>query len=157
MIAAMDQIEELRYLVLAAQRQGSRRLADALRPVGITPAQAEVLTVLREAGRPLSVREIGDRLVCEPGSPSRLTRSLTVAGLVEAGADEADARVTLLRLTDAGAAAAEHVGAVEEQFHRGLAATLTDPEAREAIVAALRALVADDPAGRALERRRTQG
>ncbi len=86
----MDRVEELRYLVLAAQREGSRGLADALRPLGVTPAQAEVLTVLRSAGRPLSVRELGELLVCETGSPSRLTRSVVAAGLVRSGTDDAD-------------------------------------------------------------------
>lgn len=150
----MDRVEELRYLVLAAQRQGSRRLARALRPLGVTPAQAEVLTVLREAGRPLSVRELGDHLVCEPGSPSRLARSIEAVGLIASGADEADGRVTALRLTDRGREVAAGVAIVERAFHTALAASLPDDGTVEAIVVTLRALVADDPAGRALARRR---
>lgn len=150
----MDSIEELRYLVLAAQRQGSRRFGDALRPLGVTPAQAEVLTVLRDAGRPLSVRELGDRLVCEPGSPSRLTRAVVAAGLVESGPDETDGRVTSLRLTAEGAATAAAVAEVERRFHTQLAARLPDDGTVETMVAVLRTLVADDPAGRALARRR---
>src|SRR3954465_9574469 len=63
-VSSMNEIEELRYLVLGAQREGARVLADLLRPAGLTAAQAEVLAVLRDAGRPLTLREIGDRLVC---------------------------------------------------------------------------------------------
>ena len=33
----MDSVEELRYLVLAAQRDGNRMLAAQLRPLGLTP------------------------------------------------------------------------------------------------------------------------
>ena len=69
----METIEELRYLVLGAQREGARSLAELLQPAGLTAAQAEVIAVLRDADRPLTVREVGDRLVCEGGSPSRLT------------------------------------------------------------------------------------
>ena len=44
----MSPVEELRYLILAVQREGNRRLAQALRPHGVTPAQAEVLRLLQE-------------------------------------------------------------------------------------------------------------
>jgi hypothetical protein len=54
-----------RFLVLAAQREGSRALSELLAPIGLTAAQAEVLALLRDEPRPLSVREIGQRLVCE--------------------------------------------------------------------------------------------
>jgi hypothetical protein len=41
----MRTAEELRYLVLAAELEGKRQLARQLRPLGLTPAQAEVLRV----------------------------------------------------------------------------------------------------------------
>jgi DNA-binding MarR family transcriptional regulator len=76
----MDETEELRYLILGAQREGARVLTALLRDVGLTAAQTEVLAVIRDAGRPLTVREIGERLVCESGSPSRLVASVVAAG-----------------------------------------------------------------------------
>ena len=66
----VDRIEELRYLVLAAQREGNRRLTDALRPLDVTPAQAEVLGILAGSAAPLSVKELGALLVCESGRPT---------------------------------------------------------------------------------------
>src|SRR5215217_2285183 len=81
----MEAVEELRYLILAAQREGARALAELLRPAGLTAAQGEVIAVLQEAKRPLTVREIGERLVCETGSPSRLVASLVDAGLLQRG------------------------------------------------------------------------
>lgn len=44
----MEPIEELRYLVLAAQREGNRLLADGLQPLGLTPSQAEALRLLED-------------------------------------------------------------------------------------------------------------
>ena len=67
----MDKAEELRYLFLAVQREGNRSLTDALAPLDLTPAQAEVLQVLEQYGS-LTLIELGERLVCENGSPSRL-------------------------------------------------------------------------------------
>ena len=68
---AMTPIEQLRYLLLAAQREGNRFLADALEPLGLTPSQAEALRVLQD-WQPLALVELGGLLVCEQGSPSRL-------------------------------------------------------------------------------------
>jgi DNA-binding MarR family transcriptional regulator len=150
----VDRAEELRYLVLAAQRQGSRRLTEALRPLGATPAQAEVVTVLRESDRPLSVRELGGLLVCESGSPSRLARSVVAAGWAELVPDNADGRVTRLRLTSAGVQVAHEIAAVEATFHRALADALPDAAQVDRVIELLRAVVADDPAGIALARRR---
>src|SRR3954451_20095746 len=81
-IFVMKVDEELRYLVLAIQREGNRLLAAELRPLGITPSQAEVLRVLRDHG-PLTLNALGGLLVCETGnSPSRLVDCLVAQGLV---------------------------------------------------------------------------
>ncbi|HJQ05415.1 MAG TPA: winged helix DNA-binding protein [Nocardioides sp.] len=148
----MDSVEELRYLVLAAQREGNRTLTGALKEHDLTPSQAEALAVLRDAGRALSVREIGKRLVCEGGSPSRLMSTLARKGLVETGTDPDDGRATLLSLTPAGAAAARKVTEVEQALYAGLR-LLVDDDQVEAVLPVLRALVATLPAGEALERR----
>jgi DNA-binding MarR family transcriptional regulator len=151
----VDTVEELRYLVLAAQREGSRALADVLRPLGVTPAQAEVLTVVRTASGPLSVREIGERLVCETGSPSRLVASLVTAGLLKGTRDGADGRITRLGLTIAGRRVAEQVLAAEQSFQRQLAADLPEGRGLDTVVVFLRDFVANSPSGRALARRRS--
>src|SRR3954449_10919886 len=102
MLPVVDPVEELRYLVLATQRDGNRALAALLRPLGVTPAQAEVIGVLATAARPLTVSEVGEVLVCEPGSPSRLVGSLVTAGLVARDAHERDGRATVLSLSEPG-------------------------------------------------------
>lgn len=148
----MDPIEELRYLVLAAQREGARALSAALKPHDLTPSQAEAIAVLRDAGRSLSVREIGQRLVCEGGSPSRLMSTLTDKGLVTSTANTEDRRSTLLSLTPAGRKAARVVTGIEQDFYSALT-SIMDEDQIAAALPALRALVAQLPAGQALQLR----
>jgi MarR family transcriptional regulator, organic hydroperoxide resistance regulator len=154
MMSPMDPVEELRYLVLAAQRDGNRVLAAHLRPVGLTPAQAEVIGVLAEAARPLTVRQVGELLVCEPGSPSRLVSSLVEAGYVARRPDPADARASALELTARGRRAAEQVRAVEERFHDELRARLPSQRDSAAAVRVLRGIASGGASAAALERRR---
>src|SRR4051794_28820494 len=149
----MEPVEELRYLILGAQREGARALAELLRPAGLTAAQAEVLAVLREAGKPLTVREIGERLVCEGGSPSRLVASVVDAGLLERGERPGDRRAVELSLTARGRAAVDAVRHAENELHEWIAASLSERELA-ALVRALRKLVQERPAGNAIALRR---
>jgi MarR family transcriptional regulator, organic hydroperoxide resistance regulator len=149
----MDPVEELRYLVLAAQRDGNRALGALLRPLGLTPAQAEVLGVLAQSARPLTVGQVGELLVCEPGSPSRLISSLVAAGLVDRRAHPYDARATALELTRRGRRAAEHIREVDERFHAGLRTRLASRRETEAALRVLRRLSGDGASSTALQRR----
>src|SRR5215510_10529770 len=112
----MHPIEELRYLILAAQREGNRLIAEALRPLGLTPSQAEVLRVLQDH-EPLSLIALGDLLVCETGSPSRLVQGLVEDGLVERLPSPTDKRMVTLSLTNQGREMAAKVGALESEFY----------------------------------------
>jgi DNA-binding MarR family transcriptional regulator len=150
----MDQVEELRYLVLAAQRDGNRMLGALLRPLGLTPAQAEVLTVLARAARPLTVRELGDLLVCEPGSPSRLVSSLADAGHVARRPHPEDGRASALELSSQGRKAAAQVREVDARFHDELRARLTSQRDTQAAARVLRRIASGGASAGALERRR---
>lgn len=152
-VVPMEAVEELRYLILGAQREGARVFAELLRPLGLTAAQAEVLAVLRDADRPLTVRELGERLVCESGSPSRLVATVADAGLIERGPREGDRRAIELTLTSAGSRAAEQVTSAEQALHASLASALTDRQV-DSLVSGLRKLVDQRAAGAAIERRR---
>lgn len=143
--------EELRYLILAAQREGDRMLTSALRPLGLTPSQAEVLRVLQEHA-PLSLAEVGDLLVCETGSPSRLVARLVKAGLIEQRPSETDSRKVTLTLTQAGQDAALRVAAVEAGMYATIDSLLERNPASE-LIALLRRFVEGRPAGMALARR----
>ena len=152
-LKGMDPAEELRYLVLGAQREGARALAELLRPTGLTPAQAEVLAVVRDADRPLTVREIGERLVCEGGSPSRLVGSVVAAGLLQRGERDGDRRAVELSLTRDGAKAARAVAEAERELHAWLSSSLSERELAAA-ANALRKLVDGRQTGLAIARRR---
>jgi DNA-binding MarR family transcriptional regulator len=147
---AADRRARLRYGVLAAQREGNRVLARALRPLGLTPSQAEVLAVLAEHG-PRDVEALGSLLVCETGSPSRLALSLVAKGHVERRPDPRDLRRTVLALTRAGREAAARVRAVEDAFYAALGKFADDPAVPWDVLAM--SWLRDTPSGHALRRR----
>jgi len=147
----MRPIEEYRYLILAAQREGNRLLADALRPLHLTPSQAEALRVLQEH-EPLSLIALGDMLVCETGSPSRLVQGLVEDDLIERSPSTTDKRMVTLRLTDAGREKATNVGAIEAQFYKANEDVLKGASLTE-ILGLLWRFVEGKPAGKALARR----
>lgn len=149
----MQPMEELRYLVLAIQREGNRLLATSLRPLGVTPSQGEVLRLLDVADE-LTLNALGDLLVCETGSsPSRLVDRLVSQGLVERQPDTTDRRYVRLRLTTEGRRTAAAVRQAEQDLYDALGRSVSD----RALGPALRVLrtIADDlPAGAVLDRRR---
>jgi DNA-binding MarR family transcriptional regulator len=147
----MQPIEELRYLILAAQREGNRLFADALRPLHLTPSQAEVLRVLQDH-EPLSLIALGDLLVCETGSPSRLVQGLVENGLVERIPSSTDKRMVTLTLTNRGRAVAAKVSDLESQFYAVNAGVVKDAPLSE-ILEVLWRFVAGKPAGMALAHR----
>jgi MarR family transcriptional regulator, organic hydroperoxide resistance regulator len=149
----MDPLEELRYRVLAIQRDGNRQLATLLRPLGVTPAQGEVLRVLADAESPLTVKQVGELLVCEPGSPSRLVASLVKAGLVSRGAHPDDARASELALTAEGERTAEKVRDVEELLYGVLRARLGSQRTIDDALRFARRLTGDGASAAALNRR----
>ena len=150
----MRAAEELRYLILAIQREGNRLLAAELRPLGVTPSQAEVLRVLRDHG-PLTLSALGGLLVCETGnSPSRLVDRLVVQGLVQRDTDPDDRRYLTLSLTAEGKALSRRIVAAEEVLHDTID-HLVAGQPVDATITTLRALAGAFPAGEALARRRT--
>src|SRR5215470_356896 len=144
----MQPIEELRYLILAAQREGNRLFAEALRPLGLTPSQAEVLHVLQDH-EPLSLIALGDLLVCETGSPSRLVQGMVEDGLVERTPSPTDKRMVTLALTSLGREMAVSVSAVESQFYGANASLIQDAPLPE-ILELLWRIVEGKPSGMAL-------
>jgi len=137
--------------VLAAQREGSRLLTEALQPLRLTPSQAEALRVL-EDWQPLALIELGALLVCEQGSPSRLVAGLVAAGLVERTPSPDDRRKVVLTLTVRGQKAAEQIHTVETALYVALGALISDQQI-EALLPILWHVVTGRPAGDALARR----
>lgn len=151
---SMQPIEEVRYLILAAQREGNRFLAEALQPLGLTPSQAEVLRVLQD-WQPLALIELGSLLVCEQGSPSRLVAGLVASGHIAREPSPEDKRKVVLTLTTRGRAAASQVETIESALYSALSAQVSTQHV-EAMKHALWQIVSGLPAGDALARRMQQ-
>lgn len=145
--------EELRFLVLAAQREGSRGLSAALAPLELTPAQAEVVRCLADFG-PMSLRELGAMLVCESGSPSRLVDSLVKREIVMRAEDASDRRSVTLALTAEGRRLDRGVRKVEETLYQQIGGQLGADMIGKAL-ALLRPLVAGSGGGEAIARRKS--
>ena len=97
----MDPLFELALLVKAGQRELERRTNEAMRPLGLTGAQADALTVIGQT-EPVSLKELGDLLIAEAGHPSRLVDRLVEAGLVARRTAGEDRRRVDLSLTARG-------------------------------------------------------
>ncbi len=147
----MHLAEEIRYLLLATQREGTRYFTEALRPLDLSTAQAEVLRVLQEF-QPISLRELGKLLVCEHGSPSRLVDGLVKAGLVSRSQSQQDGRSVTLTLTELGKARAEQVAAIEAVLDQQIMELIEGMPVREVMEMFWR-YIAGRPAGEALARR----
>jgi MarR family transcriptional regulator, organic hydroperoxide resistance regulator len=111
--ALVDPLLELAISIKAAQRELERRTGEAMRPFGITAAQADALTVIGQAG-PLSLKELGELLIAEAGHPSRMVDRLVAAGLVERRAAEQDRRRIELSLSAKGRELEGKVAAARE-------------------------------------------
>ncbi|WP_405429049.1 MarR family winged helix-turn-helix transcriptional regulator [Micromonospora sp. NBC_00617] len=148
----MRTAEQLRYLILAAQREGNRQLTVLLSEIGVTPAQSEALRIIGDHG-PLALRELGDLLVCDTGtSPSRIVDRLVAAGLVQRTTSEHDRRQVRLTLTGPGRDKAHRVAEIENQLYDLLdqASAGTDIDA---FIGFLHSFTRQSPAGLALANR----
>ncbi|MGQ0719818.1 MAG: MarR family winged helix-turn-helix transcriptional regulator [Pseudonocardiales bacterium] len=145
----MRTAEELRYLILAIQREGSRILAADLRPLGLTPSQAEVLRVLADF-QPLTLTGLGELLICEHGTnPSRLVDRLVSAGLVRRETQIDDRRRVTLSLTTEGEHLVRRIIDIEERLYHTLDALTADQPVEQALEV-LRALAGAFPIAEAL-------
>ena len=130
---------ELRYLILAAQREGSRKLGRDLATIDLTPAQAEVLMVLAERA-PISLVDLGRLIVCESGSPSRIVDALVRRNLVHRVPGTVDRRTVLLELNAAGRALLPELRAIDGSI-TAMAASRLSVAQLTSLASALRKLV----------------
>ena len=93
--------EKFRYLILAVQRQGNKILKGYFKNIGVTPSQAEVISILKNE-QFITLKKLGLLLICEEGSPSRLVERMVKEGLIERVRDKSDSRFVRLALTPLG-------------------------------------------------------
>lgn len=135
-------MESIRYLVLAAQRQGEHSLRILLKDLHTTPSQAEVLRVLSDHG-PLNLKELGERLICEGGSPSRLLGGLIQKGLVISTETKNDRRAKSLTLSKRGQEIASQIKEQEKKFYAEYELKMSDEQI--ATIAQAMGNLVDDP------------
>jgi DNA-binding MarR family transcriptional regulator len=111
----MDSLFEFALLLKAIQRELERQMNDAMRPLGLTAAQADALSVIGQAG-PLSLKELGELLIAEAGHPSRLVDRLVEADLVARRAGGDDRRRVELSLTAQGRRLEKRIDATRQRF-----------------------------------------
>jgi len=148
----VDPLFELGLLIKAGQRDFERRANEAMRPLGLTGAQADALTVIGQAG-PLSLKELGELLIAEAGHPSRLVDRLVEAGLVARTPAEDDRRRIVLELTAKGRRTEKRVEAARNEVLE-MGRLLIGERDLEPLLEMLRELAQFSPFGELVTRRR---
>ncbi len=97
-------VEQDAYLELQRTADAlARGVADVLKPAGLTPAQFNVLRILRGVGvAGATCCEVGSRMITRDPDVTRLVDRLEKRGLVARSRDSLDRRVVLQRITPEG-------------------------------------------------------
>ena len=111
----MDPFLELAMYIKAGQREIERIMNEAMRPLGITAAQADALVVIGQTER-IALKELGGLLIAEAGHPSRLVDRLVDAKLVKREESPEDRRRIELSLTPGGRTVERRVRAVRKEI-----------------------------------------
>lgn len=93
-------------------------VAATLKSAGLSPAQYNVLRILRGAGPDgLACREIGERMITRDPDITRLLDRLEERGLVTRSRDRADRRVITTRIADKGLRILKDLDRPIEELH----------------------------------------
>ena len=124
------------WSLLIAAHTLEDRIEESLSELGLSMAKLNVLSRMSEAGEPLTLGEIAQRLKCVRSNVTQLVDRLEADGLVRREADPGDRRSTRAVLTPEGrdrqVRGAEELGRVNSAFEAGLST-----EARTALTRAL--------------------
>jgi MarR family transcriptional regulator, organic hydroperoxide resistance regulator len=148
----VEPLFELALGVKAVQRELERLANEAMRPLGLTAAQADALVVIGEAG-PISLKDLGELLIAEAGHPSRLVDRLVEAGYVERRPAADDRRRVELSLTPTGRRLEKKVRAAREGIFELTGQIVGDRDIRPAMEL-LRHFVSHTSYAELIERRR---
>jgi DNA-binding MarR family transcriptional regulator len=93
-------------------------VAGTLKPSGLSPAQYNVLRILRGAGPDgLACWEIGERMIAKDPDITRLLDRLAERDLISRSRDRADRRVITTRITDKGLGILKELDKPIEELH----------------------------------------
>ena len=106
----------------------------SLRPFGLTLTQANVLRILRGAGKTgICGREVGERLVAKVPDVSRLLDRMVEQGLIERARDESDRRHVTARITPKGLRLLDEIDPILDKVARNLFGSLGRDDLRKVI------------------------
>ncbi|CAN7663065.1 MarR family winged helix-turn-helix transcriptional regulator [Bosea sp. LjRoot237] len=127
------------YLANHVARLFARELAEAVRPLGLAPAQFMVLLELwREEG--LMQKDLVGRLDVEQATMAATLARMERDGLIERRPDQADARARRIQLTPRARALQEPALAAAKGVNARALAGFSDAE-RESVLSGLRRIV----------------
>lgn len=119
----------LNMLTTGAWLQGE--MSRLLAPFGVTPAQYNVLRILRGSHpEPLPCAVVGERLLDRTPDVTRLLDRVQRAGLLERARSDHDRRVVEVRITPAGLERLAAIDPVMMAYYEGLSTRFSDDDAR---------------------------
>jgi DNA-binding MarR family transcriptional regulator len=124
---APDPAAGLAFLLSQVGAHAAARFAERLEPLGLKPAHAGILGVIRQTDG-LSQQALGEKLGAFPSRLVALLDELEGRGLVERRDSPTDRRSYALYLTEAGRAALEQIGRVGRAHQDALCAALDESE-----------------------------
>lgn len=148
----MDNGARFRYIFRSAEKEAMKKYAAVLSSLNVTPNQSEVLLVLYE-NEPVSLKELGELLICERKSPSRLVQGLVEKGLIYKGTSQSDARYSVLYLTKEGKEIVPKIMEKEKEFDKELAQFLEKNMGLEQMMSVLKEYVKGTGSEKKLKRR----
>ena len=113
--------------------------ASRIEPFGLTPAQFNVLRILRGAGEPLPTMEIGERMVHRTPGITRLIDRLEASGLIRRERSTTDRRQVFCSITDAGRELLQKLDPAVTDFDDTILADLSRGQ-KESLIAILEAI-----------------
>ena len=121
-------------LLLRTASELDQQVGQLLRPAGVTPAQFNVLRILRAAGSSgLACSDISEQLVRHDPDVTRLLDRLEEKGWVQRSRDMNDRRVVTARITREGLSVLDTLGESIEALHASQFDPLTQPELRQLV------------------------
>lgn len=129
------------FSMIETMRQLEADLEQVLEGVGLSLAKYGVVSKLAEAGEPLPLSTLAERVSCVRSNITQLVDRLEDEHLVERVADAHDRRSVRARLTEAGRARHDDAVRALHDAEQHLLGRL-DPAGREALIHVLRSLKA---------------
>jgi DNA-binding MarR family transcriptional regulator len=113
--------EKALIALLRTADQLQRRVAEMLKPHGVSPTQYNALRILRGAGaKGLACSEVGQRMLNRDPDITRLLDRLERRDLILRSREPKDRRVIKARITPAGLALLRSIDSHAEEFQRDL-------------------------------------